>query len=110
MFSNFSWFIIAFFKAFNKFVAHTNAIAQPKAPLLLFPTILHASPIPRTNDRKYANTEMKKTSLITVSINDVTPLPIPWNIELATIPNGTIIRKRHITCKNAAIDGAINEL
>ena len=53
---------------------------------------------------------MKSTSLITVSINDVMPFPIPWNIEPAVIPSGTIIKKRHITWRNAAIEGAINAL
>ena len=57
-------------------------MAHPKAPPITIPHHIPCSPIPRTNDKKYANTEMNRTSLITVSINDVTPFPYPGILNL----------------------------
>lgn len=90
--------------------AQIYAIPQPNAPPITIPHHIPCSPIPNVNASKYANTDMNSTSLITVSINDVSPFPIPWNTELAAIPNGTTIKNRHITWRNAAIDGAMKAL
>lgn len=90
--------------------AQKYAIAHPDAPPITIPHQTPEDPKPSVNANKYANTEMNRTSLITVRVNDVIPLPIAWNIELAVIPSGTTIKNRHITCRNAAIDGAIEAL